>query len=537
MGRRNHIYQLAGLKGITPKGEERIASQLIPGSAVTVQTLDDQRYRDKSTTVIPSTPVLLGGLNKSLVSRGQAEYRKVGPGDLYAPLNRQIEFGGIERLVGSGWEMASHLNVPYFSNKFLHERTAQEEYERSYLYGSSSGDWAHPVRSFLYPMVERLKGASLTGGAASGAALGWMLTKGKVPNILGAAAGAVTGLMLASAGAAQATNGVYIPQAKKQQWEIEQYFDTLKYIKYNRLYEYSRELAIEKQGIDPEELIKSVEASKNARHEVQKLADRRNMELALQLQETTGIAHRTVLDERRKLAADTEFLHYQKYTEDEVMREAQGGPLGAALKFHELAGSTMYGADLHGDFASLMRALPTRQREFFNSFITAPAEDRSKIEAEVPLGMRRMLQAKWGEPVSDQPDLPSYFTKHFLPGENWVGWHPAVNLEDIKYKVVQNTGLDMHDFNLWPSQGQMIQRKPYIPTIDPFSSRGNKHLMKQELGDILKGAGYNNYELSIQDFAGSPGMSIGMDVKYATQPDAQDYINKNFHKIVNPAYV
>lgn len=537
MGRRNHIYQLAGLKGITPEGEAHIASQLIPGSTVTVQALDDKRYRDKSTTVIPSTPVLMGGLNRSLVSSGEAEYRKVGPGDLYAPLNRKIEFNAAERLAGAGWEKFSHLNIPYFSNKFLHERTAQQEYERSYLYGSSSGDWAHPVRSFLYPMVEKLKGSSMVGGALSGAALGWMLTRGKVAKTLGLAGGAITGLALAAAGKAQGSNGVYIPEAKKQQWEIEQYFDTLKHIKYNRLYEYSRELAIQKQGIDPEELIRSVEASKNARHEVQKLADRRNTDLALELQQTTGNAHRAVLEERRKLAADTEFLHYQKYTEDEVLRDAQGGPLGAALKFHELAGSTMYGADLHGDFASLMRALPTKQREFFNSFITAPQEDRQKIASEVPLGMRRMLQAKWGEPVDAQPDLPSYFTKHFLPGENWVGWHPAVNLEDIKYKVVQNTSLDMHDFNLWPSQGQQIQRKPYIPLIDPFSSRGSKHLMKQELGDILRGAGYNNYELSIQDFAGNPGMSIGMDVKYATQPDAQDYINKHFHQIVNPSYV
>jgi hypothetical protein len=146
-----------------------------------------------------------------------------------------------------------------------------------------------------------------------------------------------------------------------------------------------------------------------------------------------------------------------------------------------------------------------------------------------------MLQAKWGAPVDEQPSLPEYFKDHFLPGKDWVGWHPAVNLEDVKYRTVDHMGLDMHDFNLWPSQGRAIKRKPYVPLMDPFSSNGNSHLMKQELGDILSANGYNNYELSIQDYAGDPNMNISFDVKYATQPAAQDYIKKNLHKLIAPA--
>ena len=536
-GRPDHIYQLAALKGITPEGEESIQEQIYSGAQLTVQTLRDKRYEEKSETVVPSTPVLLGGLNKTLINKGEAEYRKVGPGDLYAPLNRQVEYNPLERFVGSEWEKLSHLNIPYFSNKFLHERSALEEYERSNIYGSSSGDWSHPIRSFLEPMVERTMGAGLIGGTGGGAVLGWMLTRGKVAKVTGTGLGAVLGAGLAVYGKMQSGNGPYIPERVKQRWEIDQYFDTLEYLKYNRLYEYSRGLAIEEQGIDPEELIRSTEASKAARGALQKAINQKDSELALKLQETTGAEHQAVLEQRRRINEGTEFLHYQKYTEDEVLRLAQGGPLGAALKFRQMATSTMYGANLHGDFASLMRALPTRDREFFNAFLTAPEEERDRIEKEVPLGMRRMLQAKWGRAVSEQPSLPDYFKTHFLPGENWVGWHPAVNLDDVKYKVVEQTGLDMHDFNLWPSQGQNIRRKPFVPLIDPFSSTGNRHMIKQELSDILSANGYNNYELSIQDYAGDPNMSISMDVKYATQPDAQEYINKHFNDIVAPAYV
>jgi hypothetical protein len=226
----------------------------------------------------------------------------------------------------------------------------------------------------------------------------------------------------------------------------------------------------------------------------------------------------------------------QKYTEDEALNSATGFT-SAALEFRKRYKSTMFGADPRGDFASIMRALPTKEREFFTNFITAPKEERKQIKGLVPLGMRRFLEAKWGEPIENQPDLDKYFETHKLPNDSWIGWHPAVNLDDIKLRTVQQEGLEMHDFNLWDNQARQLGRKPYVPLIDPFSAKGNHHNIKRELQDIISAQGYNNYDIYVGDYANGPENNISIDVKYATQPDAQEYIKQNLGRMMAPSYV
>lgn len=50
------------------------------------------------------------------------------------------------------------------------------------------------------------------------------------------------------------------------------------------------------------------------------------------------------------------------------------------------------------------------------------------------------------------------------------GWHPSVDLEDIKLKVVQTLGEDMHEYDLWPQRAAALMNKPYInmETIKPI---------------------------------------------------------------------
>lgn len=52
------------------------------------------------------------------------------------------------------------------------------------------------------------------------------------------------------------------------------------------------------------------------------------------------------------------------------------------------------------------------------------------------------------------------------------GWHPSVDLEDIKLKIVQNMGEDMHEYDLWPSRAIGLGNKPYInnEAIEPLVS-------------------------------------------------------------------
>jgi len=49
-----------------------------------------------------------------------------------------------------------------------------------------------------------------------------------------------------------------------------------------------------------------------------------------------------------------------------------------------------------------------------------------------------------------------------LPGPDWVGWNPQIDLEDIKLKIVQNEGKSMYDYDLWPDRLRAIARRPVV---------------------------------------------------------------------------
>jgi hypothetical protein len=530
-GHGEHVYKLAGLKGITPEGEKEILKYLHPGANVSAQVLDDDRYKEKTSTVLPTTPILVGDLNRRLITGDMAEYKKTGPGDIFDPLNKMVQYNGMERAVGTAWESISHSNLGWVSAKFLHKRTPLEEWERSQVYGRETADWGHPVRDFFMPVIERVKSLGPLSGIVGGGAAGYMFTKGRTSNILGSIVGAALG------GAFSLTHSKsYIPDYRNKEWDINQYFDMLKFVKNKRLYEWAKERAIADEGIDPEKLINSVDASKDARHALQKAIEHQHGELALLAKEAKTPEDKTYYREKAaNLAKNTSFLHAQKWTEDETLTAMNQGYTGAALEYRKNFMSTMFGADPHGDFASIMRAIPTKQREFFQAFVQAPKEDREKIKKITPLGMRRFLEAKWGEDVEKNPDIVDYFKQHQLPGLDWVGWNPGVALDDVKYRTVQQEGLELHDFNLWQSQGAQLQRKPYVPLVDPLDTTNNVGDIKRELNDIMGAQGYNNYDIYVNQRPGVNQINLQLDVKYATNGDAKDYISNNIGKIVSPA--
>jgi len=74
-----------------------------------------------------------------------------------------------------------------------------------------------------------------------------------------------------------------------------------------------------------------------------------------------------------------------------------------------------------------------------------------------------------GESYADyarRQEMEQYFDRNPLPAANWVGFNPAVDLEDVKLKYVNQEGLDYHDFNIYPSRASFAPRKPYITDAD-----------------------------------------------------------------------
>jgi len=180
---------------------------------------------------------------------------------------------------------------------------------------------------------------------------------------------------------------------------------------------------------------------------------------------------------------------------------------------------TLFGLDVFGSPVRIMKALPRRERDFYASFVEAQSdEDRQQILELVPANERRLYLAQWlrqeeeasrakgeaniakdfdaqvlaagvaarrSEGFEISPELEAqwieetngdipydewirlkkseeYFATHSLPGADWLGWHPSVDLDDVKLKYVEMAGLDHHDFDLWGARKRALARKPYI---------------------------------------------------------------------------
>jgi intein/homing endonuclease len=180
---------------------------------------------------------------------------------------------------------------------------------------------------------------------------------------------------------------------------------------------------------------------------------------------------------------------------------------------------TLFGLDVFGSPVGAMKALPRRERDFFNAFTNAPSpEERQQILEYIPENEQRIYMAQWlrqeeeksrvkkdaglatkydeqtliaakmmrrSEGFGITPELEEqwmaetggeipfddwvrekkaeeYFSSHSLPGADWLGWHPSVDLDDVKLKYVEMAGLDHHDFDLWGARRRSLARKPYI---------------------------------------------------------------------------
>ncbi len=135
----------------------------------------------------------------------------------------------------------------------------------------------------------------------------------------------------------------------------------------------------------------------------------------------------------------------------------------------------MYGADLQNmNLAELRQAVPKAKREHFERFLMEEdSEDRRHILETSGRLERRIYQAAWGMQVEARPELDDYFAERELPGPEWEGWSPSVNMDHIQIKMLQQQGLNMSQLGYYPQQLQeanlMNPSYPNFnqPTADP----------------------------------------------------------------------
>jgi len=96
--------------------------------------------------------------------------------------------------------------------------------------------------------------------------------------------------------------------------------------------------------------------------------------------------------------------------------------------------------------------------------------------------------------------LPVALSGRDVPGPDWVGFHPSVDLDSIKLKLIQNEGRDMYDFDLWPSDRANLARRPFINDeaireIEP-ASLGESEI-RSKLRELLHQHGAENVDVSV----------------------------------------
>jgi hypothetical protein len=217
------------------------------------------------------------------------------------------------------------------------------------------------------------------------------------------------------------------------------------------------------------------------------------------------------LQEVRENEQYVDQLEYYKWKNLENSARESGEEY-LAKKYAQVARKTVHGRNPYERDMYVRASLPKKERDYFDAFInTTNPKERQRILELVPPSMRNIYVAQWqrtdyertGDPdlkvLIDQnkrtagapltEELQQQFQREAPPGmsygdwwklkqlegmavprPDWVGFNPAVDLEDMKLKMVLSGNGDIQDYGLWDSQARMLARKPYINagTIEPL---------------------------------------------------------------------
>lgn len=256
------------------------------------------------------------------------------------------------------------------------------------------------------------------------------------------------------------------------------------------------------------------------------------------------------VEDKRDLENYFDILKYMKNTKlkNEALEE---GHTKDASEFENKRRETLFGVNpFTFNFAHIFRSLPRRDRDYFNEFIAADMTERKEIMQMIPENEKALLMARWrlkdasdantaiskglvteeeekginsmleglfkdketeGYPKSKElwteyiatrqsgESYPDWYRRskllqerlqgRGLPGPDWIGFSPAIELEDIKLKIVQNEGKNMFDYDMWPDQARNIARRPAIAEaaeqLQESSGQVSEAELKSQINAIL----------------------------------------------------
>lgn len=585
-------YRMAGISVTqTEDGEDVLNQFLQPGMNVGLLVDQNEFYRrneDSLNSINASVRLDGQNLNKMLLDQALAQQRE----DYSAAGTIGLHEDG-QALRGKLYEAFAHTEIPVISNKYMRIRTPLNKYKAEHVYGTPFASWRAPLRSYLFPAMERavsndvnvLVGtlawmassqarkmdtskSVMTGlniataltnrGAFIGGALGWGLKLGgsswvrkgadigavatlagyaytrrdqPLPMALtGAAIGAgamklmgqsklmpkaagvgallslaVTGMQnsaLVKEDRRRMLGSPYIPKRIKEKWDMQEYFDRMKYVKFSGLYEKSARRARLFEGTDIKGILREYDATKSENDEAKTklLKQRETIERIYPAGDERAQAMMAEIDEKIQAMESSQnmYLRGGKYTR-------------SALIYKQAMESTVFGLREDATWSHLLRSLPRNDRDYFMEFAKErDPKQRQAILEYVSPSMKRALKIAWGIGPDKQKSNRSFFQGQYrMPGPTWSGWRPGVDMDNIAAKTVYNEGMMLSDFGYYDSQ----LRDPDVidaPYLAPHRPNGAIAL-QANLATALNGAGLFGVKVNVQPSARN-GVEVIADV-------------------------
>jgi hypothetical protein len=515
----NQPLRMAGMD-VRAKAPGILQQYFKTGDKITIGFSKDpvyQKANDTYGTMHVDVFAGLNSINQQIIARGQA---KESPND-FTPTGVWARFTPEEIARGHRWENVAHFESA-LNTKFLHVRSAVEEYERDQIYGKDWSTWENfGISDYLIPAVERMIGnsnplmATMSGGLVGGF-IGRLFLGGGKRTKAGLILGALTGFGANMWGKyyEYRTGKRWIPKRRRTENDINEYFDFLKYLKYHGLYEETSRRA-KKQGYHIDKILQKIDQKKQStKKEQQKLIDEKRR---LYIQQPKDFA------EKRK----TINAKLNKISENWNMEQLPD-IVSQTIYYKDQMEATLYGMNPKGDYLNLMRALPYKDKWFFQDFAKADSEDRKKILSLIPENERPLYLSIWGMKPDEKKPVAYYLKKYNIPSANWAGWRPDVNLEDVKVKAVKNAGLDLSDFNYWDDD---LAASRYAPDINSQNNVYNRpaafkgyHNVEQNIREIMEGYNLRNVHVIAKP---SQGGLTQVNIQY--MQDRKKEIEKEFN--------
>ena len=428
----------------------------------------------------------------------------------------QLTVGGMmENIVHNVLPNVPIVNI--FADKFLQVRSPVESYKRE-LYSKAWRDWKEPIEGWIKPMLDTSTSRNPLVAFGTGYGIGFLAGR-KNRGIKGLAFGLFSGVLSGIRTVRDfedkldlTEDKVWLPERRRKEREVDEYFDKLKYVKYKGLYEKAKQDALSKEGMDLDAFFEQQQTRGKENKTLRTYLEWKKKQINILKDSGQGSAEQ--LDSQ---LADI------KMQLQEIDGDRPTGKIGSytalALRYKDEYESTLYGATETYNYNKIYRALPNKDKQYFTAFQKASPRERQEILNLVPENQKRIYQQQFGLKVDKKESLQRYFRKHALPDENWEGWQASRSLDNIKIKVMQNEGMDLTEANYWDEDQAIAEASdeqaiPVSPGLfSPFINTG-------KLEEVLRGAGLNDVRIGLST-APSDGYSFDASISIERDRSAE----------------